>query len=209
MKTMVAQNAVVSTAAATVAATISTATHASRTGYRRAGHVRYRTTPPEALAASSPSISAPAASLRGGLEITNRTLLALTAFAKPGRKPTLGRYFGGSHRPVRGHHLRRLLPLVDELDRATAHRASDLESHPWAEGVVLIGRRLADLLRDLGVERIGVEGEAFDPHIHEAVFYDRHPDVSGQIVARVIKAGYRQGDRLLRPASVTVVGPIG
>jgi molecular chaperone GrpE len=110
---------------------------------------------------------------------------------------------------TRADLLRRLLPLLDELDRATAHQPLDLESHPWAEGVVLIGRRLADLLRDLGVERIGVEGEAFDPHIHEAVFYDRHPDVSGQIVARVIKAGYRQGDRLLRPASVTVVGPIG
>jgi molecular chaperone GrpE len=105
--------------------------------------------------------------------------------------------------------LRRLLPLLDELDRATAHRPSDLESHPWAEGVVLIGRRLADLIRDLGVERIGVKGEPFDPHVHEAVFYDRHPDVSGQTVARVIKAGYRQGDRLLRPATVTVVGPIG
>ena len=105
--------------------------------------------------------------------------------------------------------LRHLLPLLDELDRATAHRPSDLASHPWAEGVVLIGRRLADLLRDLGVERIGVEGEPFDPHVHEAVFYDRHPNVSGQTVARVIKAGYRQGDRLLRPASVTVVGPIG
>jgi molecular chaperone GrpE len=105
--------------------------------------------------------------------------------------------------------LRRLLPLLDELDRATAHRPSDLDSHPWAEGVVLIGRRLTDLFRDLGVERIGVEGEPFDPYVHDAVFYDRHPDVSDQTVARVIKAGYRQGDRLLRPASVTVVGPIG
>ncbi len=108
---------------------------------------------------------------------------------------------------ARADLLRRLLPLLDDLDRATAHRPSDLESHPWAEGVVLIGRRLADLLRDLGVERIGVEGEPFDPHVHEAVFYDRRPDVSGQTVARVIKAGYRQGNRLLRPASVTVVGP--
>ena len=108
---------------------------------------------------------------------------------------------------ARADLLRGLLPLLDELDRATAHRPSDLASHPWAEGVVLIGRRLADLLRDLGVERIGVEGEPFNPHVHEAVFYDRHPDVSGQTVDRVVKAGYRQGDRLLRPASVTVVGP--
>jgi molecular chaperone GrpE len=108
---------------------------------------------------------------------------------------------------ARADLLRHLLPLLDELDRATVHRPPDLESHPWAEGVALIGRRLADLLRDLGVERIGIEGEPFDPHIHEAVFYDRQPDVSGQTVARVITAGYRQGDRLLRPASVTVVGP--
>jgi molecular chaperone GrpE len=115
----------------------------------------------------------------------------------------------GDRELARADLLRRLLPLLDDLDRATAHRPPDLESHAWAEGVVLIGRRLADLFRDLGVERIGVEGEPFDPYVHEAVFYDRHPDVTGQTVARVIKAGYRQGDRLLRPASVAVVGPIG
>src|SRR4051794_6819663 len=61
----------------------------------------------------------------------------------------------GDRELARADLLRRLLPLLDDLDRATAHRPSDLESHRWAEGVVLIGRRLADLLRDLGVERIG------------------------------------------------------
>ncbi len=101
----------------------------------------------------------------------------------------------------------RLLPLLDELDRALAQVPSDLETHPWAQGVALSRQRLADALRELGVERIGVAGEPFDPAQHEAVFYDERPDAIDQRVSAITRAGYRLGERLLRPAQVAVVGP--
>lgn len=108
---------------------------------------------------------------------------------------------------ARAEVLQRLLPLLDELDRALAQIPEDLETHPWARGVALSRRRLTEALGELGVERIGVEGEPFDPARHEALYYDARPDAADRRVAAVIRAGYRLGDRLVRPAQVGVVGP--
>ncbi len=108
---------------------------------------------------------------------------------------------------ARGEVVLRLLPVLDELDRALAHRPPDLETHPWAEGVALIHRRLLETLRELGVERVGSEGESFDPALHEAVLYEQWPDSDGRRIKQVLRPGYRLGDRLLRPAQVIVVGP--
>jgi len=103
--------------------------------------------------------------------------------------------------------IRTLLPLLDELDRALAQAPADLASDPWARGIALTRHRLASLMNDLDVERLGVEGELFDPSRHEALFFDTEPGATEQRVSRVIKPGYRLGDRLLRAAQVGVVGP--
>jgi molecular chaperone GrpE len=106
---------------------------------------------------------------------------------------------------ARGEVLLLLLPVLDELDRALDHRPRDLETHPWAEGMALIYRRLMQALHALGLERIGVEGEEFDPARHEAVLYEGRPDATDQRVAALLSPGYRLGGRLLRPAQVSVV----
>lgn len=103
--------------------------------------------------------------------------------------------------------IRALLPLLDELDRALAQVPADLASHPWARGIGLVRHQIAAVLHDLDVERIGVDGEPFDPARHEALFFDPRPGVADQRVSRVITPGYRLGDRLLRAAQVGVVGP--
>lgn len=103
--------------------------------------------------------------------------------------------------------LRRLLPLLDELDRALVQAPSDLQTHPWAQGVTLSHQKLMAALRELGVERVGAEGEHFDPELHEAVFYNTQPDADAPRVTTVTRAGYRLGDQLLRPAQVGVAGP--
>src|SRR4051794_7826899 len=103
--------------------------------------------------------------------------------------------------------VRALLPLLDELDRALAQVPADLASHAWVRGITLSRQRLPGALNDLGVERIGVAGEPFDPARHEALFFDSQPGATNQLVSSVIKPGYRLGDRLLRPAQVGVVGP--
>jgi molecular chaperone GrpE len=106
-----------------------------------------------------------------------------------------------------GDLLRYLLPFLDELDRALGLIPRDLENHPWAQGIALSRGRLSSAFDDLAVERVGAEGEPFDPARHEALFFDTDPGASDQRVASVVRPGYRVGNRLVRPAQVGVVGP--
>jgi molecular chaperone GrpE (heat shock protein) len=108
---------------------------------------------------------------------------------------------------ARAEAIERLLPLIDELDLALAQVPDELDQHPWARGVAMTHRRLLEALEGLGVERIGVPGELFDPERHEALFYTPRPGEAERRVAAVIRAGYQLGGRLLRPAQVSVVGP--
>jgi molecular chaperone GrpE len=103
--------------------------------------------------------------------------------------------------------LRQLLPALDDLDRALAHMPADLENHPWAQGVVLSRERFLETLRQLGIERIGNQGERFDPSLHEAVVYHEEPTATEQHIRSVLRPGYRLGAQLLRPAQVVVAGP--
>jgi molecular chaperone GrpE len=74
-------------------------------------------------------------------------------------------------------------------------------------GMSMVQRQIADFLRDMGVTEVEVgPGKAFDPHLHDAVSTEAstaHPEGS---ILRVSRRGFKLKDRLLRPASVVVVG---
>ena len=55
-----------------------------------------------------------------------------------------------------------------------------------------------------GLTAVGTAGEAFTPELHEAVGFDAEADVEAGAVARVLQSGYKLGERLLRPAKVTI-----
>ncbi len=97
--------------------------------------------------------------------------------------------------------VRELLPVLDDLERALeaarAHEEAKLE-----EGVALVHRSLADLLRKEGLHEIETDGR-FDPHVHEALLAQPSEAESGAVV-EVLQKGYRLGDRVLRPARVIV-----
>jgi molecular chaperone GrpE len=103
--------------------------------------------------------------------------------------------------------LRQLVPAIDDLDRALEHTPRELAEHPWAQGIALARERFLDALRQVGVERVGNQGERFDPSVHEAVMYQELPGARDQHVQSVLRPGYRLGPQLLRPAQVVVIGP--
>lgn len=105
---------------------------------------------------------------------------------------------------IRAETLRSFLPVVDDLERALRHVPAEAAEQSWVEGFRLIERNLAAVLARLGVQRLGSEGEPFDPNIHEAVAYEvdpRHPEGH---VATVLRPGYQLGSRVVRPAQVVV-----
>jgi molecular chaperone GrpE len=100
--------------------------------------------------------------------------------------------------------LRKLLPVVDDFERAVATLPVDLSRLTWCEGVFLIRHKLSASLESEGVKPIEVEGQAFDPRYHEAVTYEEVPGhADGQIIGEV-QRGYMLGERVLRPALVRV-----
>ncbi len=92
-----------------------------------------------------------------------------------------------------------LLTVLDDLDRAEAH--GDLTG-PFKA----VADKLVAVVQKLGLEPFGLEGEPFDPSVHEAVQHEAS-DVEGPavtVVSAVLRRGYRIADRVLRPAMVTV-----
>jgi molecular chaperone GrpE len=96
--------------------------------------------------------------------------------------------------------LRRVIAVADNLERALAHQVSH---EGLVEGIRLTYRQLLDLLRSEGVEAIQAVGQPFNPAEHEAVAIVEGPEPPGTVVGEELR-GYRQGDRLLRPAQVRV-----
>ncbi|MEW1910023.1 nucleotide exchange factor GrpE [Kitasatospora sp. NPDC085895] len=93
-----------------------------------------------------------------------------------------------------------LVPVLDDLDRAREH--GELTGPLRA-----IANTLTSHLTGLGIESFGTPGELFDPTRHEAVAHQESPDVDRPTCSQIVRPGYRLGQRLLRPAQVTVSAP--
>lgn len=103
-----------------------------------------------------------------------------------------------------GVFIAKLLPVMDDFERAFQTLPPDLMRMTWLEGIALIQRKLQFLLEQEGVTIIATEGQMFDPISHEAVTYEESEEhEEGQIIAEVQK-GYKMGDKVLRPSLVRV-----
>ncbi|HEX7431520.1 MAG TPA: nucleotide exchange factor GrpE [Candidatus Limnocylindrales bacterium] len=102
--------------------------------------------------------------------------------------------------------LRKLLSVADDFDRALEAMPAELQSLGWIEGIVLLDRKLRQLLESEGVTPIEVMGRPFDPREHEAIASVPAPGIPDGVVVAEIQRGYRIRDRVLRPAMVAIAG---
>ncbi len=94
----------------------------------------------------------------------------------------------------------RLLPILDNLERAMGHG----EGGP---GVEMTAKELRKVLEEEGLEEIESEGRPFDPHVHEAFEVVEDDGVAEPTVRDVLRRGYRLKGQVLRPAMVQVRRP--
>lgn len=94
------------------------------------------------------------------------------------------------------------LPVVDNLERAISH-AGD-RSDAVLDGLRSILEHALQILEQLGYPRDAEAGVPFDPERHEVVSVVDHPDSAPGSVVEVLRPGYGEGSRQLRPAAVVV-----
>ena len=102
---------------------------------------------------------------------------------------------------MKGEIIRKMLPVLDDLERSLAHRP---ENDSWADGMELIARKFQSVLEIEGVTRIDAAGQPFDPNFHEAISSEPNDDVESGHVIDVVQNGYMLGERVIRPAMVRV-----
>lgn len=111
---------------------------------------------------------------------------------------------GRASRWAKDELLGRLLPVIDDCERARQAILASPEGLD-RDGVLIILGRLAETLKREGLDRIEASpGMVFDPEVHEAVLTIPSADFTAGSIAEVLEPGYRSGERLLRPAKVAV-----
>jgi molecular chaperone GrpE len=97
-----------------------------------------------------------------------------------------------------------LLPVIDNLDRATQAAQQAREQGPLVQGVAMVRSQLIDALKRHNITRIDAEGQPFDPTHHEAVMQQPGSGKLAGTVLQVVEQGFMLHDRVLRPAKVIV-----
>lgn len=102
-----------------------------------------------------------------------------------------------------------ILPVVDNFERARQQLSPQHEEAQALHGSYLaLYRQLVDVLKQLGVSPMRVEGEPFDPTLHEAVLREPSEEHPEDVVIAELQRGYNLQDRVLRHALVKVsMGP--
>ena len=98
----------------------------------------------------------------------------------------------------------RILPVLDNFERAITAARPGVSGDALIEGVTLIQRHLLAELETEGLRGMGSVGETFDPERHEAVATEPDSPFPPHTVTHVFQRGYFLHDRVLRPAMVRV-----
>ena len=103
--------------------------------------------------------------------------------------------------------LKDMLEVIDNLERAVAMQTGgngNVDGPAVPKGVDLVLRLFKQKLERYEVRPFEATGQPFDPRVHEAISRVEHAQVPAGSVAAELQKGYRVGERLLRPALVSV-----
>lgn len=99
----------------------------------------------------------------------------------------------------------KLLPVVDDIERAISHAPTDIVDNVWVQSVIGLTKKLDKSLEGLGVKRIESNpGTPFDPELHEAIQVDEDAEGDHEVIAEQLQAGYTMDGRPIRHAMVKV-----
>jgi len=100
----------------------------------------------------------------------------------------------------------KLLPALDSFEMAFSNKEHwDTLDKEWRDGIMSIYQQFISGLKDSGIEKINEIEIVFDPNIHQSISIKETDDQSkDHLVETVLQAGYKIGDRIIRPAKVII-----
>ncbi len=101
--------------------------------------------------------------------------------------------------------IEKMLPVIDNFERALENCPEDDKSSGFAQGVEMIYKQLKEVLLDIGVEEIEALGVEFNPNYHHAVTHAEDKDLDDNMVAEVFQKGYIYNESVIRHSMVKVV----
>ena len=100
--------------------------------------------------------------------------------------------------------LLKVLPLIDNFERALQNVPEEEKDSPFADGIEKIYRSFMNLLKTLGVTPIEAVGNEFDANLHNAVMHVEDEEAGENIVVEEFQKGYMFRDKVLRYSMVKV-----
>lgn len=99
----------------------------------------------------------------------------------------------------------KLLPTIDNVERAIAHAPADIQDNPWVQGVMGLTKQLDKSLENLNLKRIdATSGTVFNPDLHEAIQFDEDAEGDKEVIAEALQSGYTLNGTPIRHAMVKV-----
>ena len=100
--------------------------------------------------------------------------------------------------------LEKLLPVIDNFERAFSTVPEDPEAAQYAKGMEMIYRQLLKNLEDAGARPIDCKGKPFDPNYHNAVMHVEDESLGENVIVEEFQKGYMYKDSVLRYSMVKV-----
>jgi molecular chaperone GrpE len=100
--------------------------------------------------------------------------------------------------------LKEFVSVLDEIDAALLNMHDEHKDKDHTQGLKMIYKKIKDVLLREGLKPIEAKNKPFDPHLHEALFFEEKEDLEEHTVIEVIQQGYSYEDKVLRPAKVKV-----
>ncbi len=100
--------------------------------------------------------------------------------------------------------LKRLLPVLDTLDKAMEQIARINVDKKVMDGLEMFSIQFSDMLEKEGLKSIAAQGSKFDPNFHEALCKRTVEDKDDEIILNVFEKGYTFKERVLRTAKVEI-----
>lgn len=100
--------------------------------------------------------------------------------------------------------LEKLLPIVDNFERAQLTVTEEQKDDPFVQGVDKIYRQMMGYLESVKVAPMDAEGKEFNPDLHNAVMHIDDDSYDENVVVEELQKGYMYKDEVLRHSMVKV-----